>query len=293
MFRGFLDSDAAKYKATCETRSKIARDRHDKEKMQMMQMHANDAKRTYTIRYESIQYEATRYDTIRLKTTKAPKKEYIELVSIAIAKGVSPEIHRGTEMDKANIDIVEIISADVALEWNGRRWFGCCPFHAEKTPSFSVSPERQRFHCFGCGESGDVIDFVRKLNGWSYPAALKSIGIKSGPLDKKERDRREEARQKREAIAAFQIWKIHYGCQLAVEMEIQWEIGKALTPENFDEYCGLLGENTRIEHEWRILCWGTEQEQKELYLSKGMKADIPLAGIRPIKFENGRWLNDK
>ena len=58
---------------------------------------------------------------------------------------------------KANTDIVEIISQYVSLKRKGRNYFGLCPFHNEKSPSFSVSETKQIFHCFGCGAGGDVI----------------------------------------------------------------------------------------------------------------------------------------
>ena len=62
-------------------------------------------------------------------------------------------------------DIVNIISQYIHLTRKGRNYFGLCPFHNEKSPSFSVSPDRQIFHCFGCGVGGNVITFVSKIEG--------------------------------------------------------------------------------------------------------------------------------
>ena len=62
---------------------------------------------------------------------------------------------------KNSNDIVDIISQYVILKRSGRNFFGLCPFHKEKTSSFSVSPDKQIFHCFGCGAHGDVIRFLR------------------------------------------------------------------------------------------------------------------------------------
>lgn len=72
-------------------------------------------------------------------------------------------------------DIVQVIGDVVELKRAGSRYTGLCPFHAEKTPSFSVNPQRQFFHCFGCGESGDVFSFVMKYNRFSFPEALKEL----------------------------------------------------------------------------------------------------------------------
>ena len=63
---------------------------------------------------------------------------------------------------RSRVDIVEIVGQVVKLKRTGENWKGLCPFHTEKTPSFVVNPERQIFHCFGCGEGGDAITFLMK-----------------------------------------------------------------------------------------------------------------------------------
>lgn len=72
-------------------------------------------------------------------------------------------------------DIVQVIGEYVELKKAGSRYTGLCPFHAEKTPSFSVNPQGQFFHCFGCGESGDVFTFLMKYSNLSFPEALKDL----------------------------------------------------------------------------------------------------------------------
>lgn len=72
-------------------------------------------------------------------------------------------------------DIVEVVSSYIPLKRAGRTFKACCPFHQEKTPSFIVNAERQIFHCFGCGEGGDVISFVMKYEQLSFPEALKLL----------------------------------------------------------------------------------------------------------------------
>lgn len=76
---------------------------------------------------------------------------------------------------KANTDIVEIISQYVSLKRKGRNHFGLCPFHNEKSPSFSVSENKQIFHCFGCGAGGDVIGFLKKIENIEFKDALEIL----------------------------------------------------------------------------------------------------------------------
>ncbi len=78
------------------------------------------------------------------------------------------------------VDLVEIISRHVALKKRGRNFVGLCPFHNEKTPSFSVNPELQIFKCFGCGESGDVFTYVQKTEGLTFPETVESLAASAG-----------------------------------------------------------------------------------------------------------------
>jgi DNA primase len=68
-----------------------------------------------------------------------------------------------TDEIKSRINIVDFIGKRVTLKKTGRNYKGLCPFHNEKTPSFIVSPERQTFHCFGCGKGGDILAFVMEI----------------------------------------------------------------------------------------------------------------------------------
>jgi len=77
-------------------------------------------------------------------------------------------------------DLVDIISESVALKKTGRNYLGLCPFHSEKTPSFSVSPEKQIFYCFGCGAGGNVFGFVMKKDGISFPEAISALSRRYG-----------------------------------------------------------------------------------------------------------------
>ena len=74
---------------------------------------------------------------------------------------------------KDRLDIVDVISKYVILKKSGGNYWGCCPFHNEKTPSFSVSPAKQIYKCFGCGEGGDVLSFLMKINNQSFHEVVK------------------------------------------------------------------------------------------------------------------------
>ena len=72
-------------------------------------------------------------------------------------------------------DIVDVINRYVPLKKAGRNWMCCCPFHKEKTPSFSVSQTKQFFKCFGCGEAGNAIGFIMKYEGLEFPDAVRKL----------------------------------------------------------------------------------------------------------------------
>lgn len=72
-------------------------------------------------------------------------------------------------------DIVDIISQYVVLKRSGRNFFGLCPFHKEKSPSFSVSPDKQIFHCFGCGAGGNVFHFLNKIENINFVESVKIL----------------------------------------------------------------------------------------------------------------------
>ncbi|MEI3254854.1 MAG: DNA primase [Candidatus Gastranaerophilaceae bacterium] len=74
---------------------------------------------------------------------------------------------------KDRLDIVDVVSKYVILKKSGGNYWGCCPFHNEKTPSFSVSPAKQIYKCFGCGEGGDVLSFLMKINNQSFAEVVK------------------------------------------------------------------------------------------------------------------------
>ena len=102
---------------------------------------------------------------------------------------------------RATADIVEVVGDYVKLKKSGSGFTGLCPFHNEKTPSFHVTPRLGIYKCFGCGESGDVFNFVMQLEGISFPESLRTLAERYGiDIPDEENDRDEEQTQKREGI---------------------------------------------------------------------------------------------
>ena len=81
---------------------------------------------------------------------------------------------------KRRADIVDLVSEYVTLKKGGRNFLGLCPFHKEKTPSFTVNRDKQIFYCFGCGEGGNVLTFLMKMNNVSFPEAVRHLAGKTG-----------------------------------------------------------------------------------------------------------------
>lgn len=105
------------------------------------------------------------------------------------------------EQIKQQSDIVEIISDVVELNKTGQNFKGLCPFHAEKTPSFVVSPDKKIYKCFGCGASGNVISFMKNYHGLTFIEALKELATKAGiSLPDEDNQKHSEKNKKRDLV---------------------------------------------------------------------------------------------
>ena len=114
------------------------------------------------------------------------------------------------ECVKSSVDIVEVVGRRVELRQSGQNYLGLCPFHSEKTPSFSVNAERQFYHCFGCQAGGNVINFVMETEHLSFPEAVTKLAEDKGipvPAVSKEQQRKEayrdQLRQANELAARY------------------------------------------------------------------------------------------
>lgn len=105
-------------------------------------------------------------------------------------------------------DIVDVISDAVALKKTGKNFQGLCPFHAEKTPSFSVNPVKQIFYCFGCGAGGNVFSFLMKQEGITFPEAVKELSNRYGISLPDEKLTPEQKRKLNERDQLFRINKL-------------------------------------------------------------------------------------
>ncbi len=146
---------------------------------------------------------------------------------------------------KDRLNIVDVVGQYVKLQKAGRNYRACCPFHKERTPSFMVSPERGSYMCFGCGEKGDILSFVQKMDGVDFKTALRQLGEKAGvevkfshapeyTQEHKEHDERlrevcEEAAKFFEAELAKRPDALEYLRKRAVtdETRTTWRIGYA------------------------------------------------------------------
>jgi len=113
---------------------------------------------------------------------------------------------------KRQADIVRVVQDYVQLKKKGANWMACCPFHKEKTPSFSVSPAKEIFYCFGCHKGGSVFTFVMEIERVAFPEAIKIVADKIGiPLPKMVDDGRFEARrQEADLVIQLNTWAMEW-----------------------------------------------------------------------------------
>jgi DNA primase len=104
---------------------------------------------------------------------------------------------------KQQADIVRVIGEYVPLKKAGQNFRGLCPFHAEKTPSFNVHPTKQIYHCFGCGQGGDVFKFVMEMEKCAFPEAIRIVAEKCGIAVPRQKERSPEERKENQQRSVF------------------------------------------------------------------------------------------
>lgn len=167
---------------------------------------------------------------------------------------------------KSNNDIVDVISKYVVLKKSGRNYFGLCPFHSEKSPSFSVSPDKQVFHCFGCGIGGDVIRFITKIDNISFYEAINVLAERAGMKlpdisnsheDKKITELKEKIYQINKIVAEFYHENLYKKTSVEAQQYVkkrkldnktlkEFQIGYA---SNYNEVYKLLKEKGYTDYE--------------------------------------------
>ena len=101
---------------------------------------------------------------------------------------------------KSKISIVELVSRYLTLNKKGDRYWGLCPFHDEKTASFSVIPDKGFYHCFGCGKSGSLFDFIMEMEHLNFPESVKYLGESVGIQLEQESEQEKQKRGEKETL---------------------------------------------------------------------------------------------
>ena len=139
-------------------------------------------------------------------------------------------------------DIVDVVSQYVRLTRRGSTYFGLCPFHNEKTPSFSVTPGKQMYYCFGCGAGGNVYNFIMEYENYTFGEALKHLADRAGvelPKIEYSREVREKAEQREELLEINKQAARYYYYQLRTEggkIGYQYLSGRGLSEETMRKF---------------------------------------------------------
>ena len=146
------------------------------------------------------------------------------------------------EQVRTENDIVDVIGDYVKLQKKGSSYFGLCPFHNEKTPSFSVTPGKQMYYCFGCGAGGNVYNFIMEYENYTFGEALKHLADRAGvelPKIEYSREVREKAEQRAELLEINKQAAQYYYYQLRTEggkIGYQYLSGRGLSEETMRKF---------------------------------------------------------
>ncbi len=154
----------------------------------------------------------------------------------------------------ARTEIVELIGSRVALKRAGREYHGLCPFHDERTPSFTVSPTKQFYHCFGCGAHGSALRFLMEYDRLEFLDAIEELARRNGvevPRETRQRNEDDSARQRHDVLAATTRWFAgqlatskraqDYLARRGIDTAVRERFGLGYAPEGFDGLKAALG----------------------------------------------------
>lgn len=139
-------------------------------------------------------------------------------------------------------DIVEVISGYVRMQKKGSSYFGLCPFHNEKSPSFSVSPGKQMYYCFGCGAGGNVITFLMQYENYTFQEALQALAQRAGielPKQEMSEGARREADRRARILEVNKAAAKYFYAQLRMEQgqnALQYFVKRGLAPETLKKF---------------------------------------------------------
>ncbi len=152
-------------------------------------------------------------------------------------------------------DIVEVVSRYLTLKKSGKNYFGICPFHKEKTPSFSVNVEKQIFHCFGCGEGGNVFNFVMRTENITFPESIRLLAKQAGIEIPEDEENLADYRHKEALFYANNLAKSFYLHNLISEKSAQkardYLADRGIGPDLYEKYgigYALDGWDNLIKH---------------------------------------------
>lgn len=141
---------------------------------------------------------------------------------------------------KYNNDLVSVVSKYVPLKESGNTFWGCCPFHHEKTPSFAVNSVEQYYHCFGCGKSGDVITFIREMESLDFIEAVKLLAENAHmdmPENLFDENLIKKKKEKENVLNALKLANEHYKSNLNdCENAINYILKRGLSPDIVDKF---------------------------------------------------------
>ncbi|OEF96366.1 DNA primase [Desulfuribacillus alkaliarsenatis] len=141
---------------------------------------------------------------------------------------------------RTRFDIVDIVGRYIELKKKGRTYFGLCPFHSEKTPSFAVSAEKQIYHCFGCGSGGNVFSFLMNIEGLNFIEILKNLSDEAGIELSIKEENNEEVQLKKKLIEAHELAaKYYHYILLETEMgkdAYKYLLNRGFTKETIIDY---------------------------------------------------------
>ena len=183
---------------------------------------------------------------------------------------------------KSSNDIVDTISQYVQLKRKGRNFFGLCPFHKEKSPSFSVSPDKQIFHCFGCGVGGNVIHFVSKIENLDFKETMEFLADRSGIELPKSDDEQFNKRQ----IMKDQVYKVNEAAAIFYHENLYKPTSKPA-----QEYVKERKLNNSKLKSFLIGYSGTYNELYKHLKSKGFSDNEILASSLVNRNEKGQFID--